>query len=91
MTVDPLLSVDALLVWCSRLGNGRTCAAASERPARALAPPALLVHICGAAGKALQVCRARPAGQLGRAHVTVLCSGATVMRSRTEMRLPVSS
>lgn len=39
MTVELLLRVDALLAWCcrpsvraSRLGNGRTCAAASDRP-----------------------------------------------------------
>ena len=44
-------------------------------PARALAAPALLVHVRGAARQALQGRRARPAGHLGRAHVT-LCGTA---------------
>lgn len=51
-------------------------------PARALAAPALLVHVRGAARQALQVCRARPAGHLGRAHVT-LC-GAALPQFSTE-------
>ncbi len=79
MTVDPLLSVDALLVWCSRLGNGRTCAAASERPRGRSRPQRFW---CTYAVLPVRLCRSAVPGRLGSLGVLTSQSSAAAQIMR---------